>query len=58
MSCLFHSLSAFIQGTDAAALRHILADYMEKNPILYDNEKISDIGLSDIFVFLVFCFWV
>jgi hypothetical protein len=43
MSCLFHSLSAFIQGTDATSLRHILADYLEKNPVLYDNEKISDI---------------
>ena len=43
MSCLFHSLSAFIQGTDATSLRHILADYMEKNPVLYDNEKMSDI---------------
>ena len=43
MSCLFQSLSAFIQGTDAASLRHILADYMEKNPVLYDNERMSDI---------------
>lgn len=43
MSCLFQSLSAFIQNTDATALRHIIADYLEKNPVLYDNEKISDI---------------
>jgi hypothetical protein len=43
MSCLFQSLSAFIQGTDAATLRHLLADYLAKNPVLYDTEKISDI---------------
>jgi hypothetical protein len=43
MSCLFQSLSAFIEDTDASKLRHIIADYLEKNPILYDNEKIGDI---------------
>lgn len=24
-------------------LRHIIADYLEKNPVLYDTERISDI---------------
>ena len=43
MSCLFQSLSAFIQNTDAAMLRHIIADYLEKNPVLYDEIKMADI---------------
>ena len=43
MSCLFQSLSAFIQDTDATMLRTIIADYLEKNPVLYDDAKISDV---------------
>lgn len=43
MSCLFRSLSFFIVNTDAASLRRILTDYMETDPVLYDDQKLSDV---------------
>ena len=34
MSCLFRSLSYFIQNVNENELRDIIVDYLEKDPIL------------------------
>jgi hypothetical protein len=43
MSCLFRSLSSFILEIDATSLRRMITDYMETDPVLYDDQKLSDI---------------
>ena len=44
MSCLFRSLSFFISNIDTEELRHIITDYISKDPILIH----PDIRLSTI----------
>ncbi len=39
MSCLFHSLSFFINNVDETQLRMILVDYIKKNPVLIPPDK-------------------
>lgn len=38
MSCLFRSLSYFIQNVNENELRDIIVDYLEKDPILIGND--------------------
>ena len=44
MSCLFRSLSHFIENVNENELRDIIVDYLEKDPILIGN----DTNLKDI----------
>ena len=41
MSCLFESLSYFVPETDAQLLREVICDYLETDPVLYDDVKVS-----------------
>jgi len=37
MSCLFNSLSHFIVDLDEHNLRNIICDYLQTNPVVFDN---------------------
>lgn len=43
MSCLFRSLSAFVQDVDENELRHKICNYLESNPSLMDDLSLKDI---------------
>jgi hypothetical protein len=43
MSCLFRSLSYFVQGMNENYLRSIICDFLEKNPIIFDNVSVNNI---------------
>jgi hypothetical protein len=43
MSCLFTSLSTLIKIHDGEKLRSIICDYMQTDPIVMDNMKLSDV---------------
>ena len=43
MSCLFESLSYYVQGTDASRLRHIICEFLKTNPTIFDNIKVDEI---------------
>ncbi len=43
MSCLFKSLSHFVNGVDENHLRYIICDFLQKNPILFDNVSVNDV---------------
>lgn len=47
MSCLFRSLAVFVCGTDEDALRQILCDYLEKNPMIVDDLSLRDVLLVE-----------
>lgn len=43
MSCLFRSLSFFVQSVNEDELRHNICDYLEKNPNIMDDLSLKDI---------------
>jgi len=43
MSCLFRSLSAFVNAVNEDELRQIICNYLEKNPKLMDDLSLKDI---------------
>lgn len=43
MSCLFRSLAVFVCGVGEDALRHIICDYLEKNPMIMDDLSLRDV---------------
>jgi hypothetical protein len=43
MSCLFNSLSYFLNDIDSTKLRMKICEYLETNPTLFDNIKSIDI---------------
>ena len=43
MSCLFNSLSYFLNDIDSTKLRMKICEYLETNPTLFDDIKSSDI---------------
>lgn len=43
MSCLFRSLSFFVDSVDEDGLRQIICDYLEKNPPLMSDMTLQDI---------------
>lgn len=43
MSCLFRSLSAFINGVSEDELRQIICNYLEHNPTMMDDLSLRDI---------------
>lgn len=43
MSCLFRSLSAFVEGLHEDGLRQIICNYLEQNPPLMDDLSLRDI---------------
>lgn len=42
MSCLFLSLSRFIDGLNETSLRGILCDYMASDPIIMEQTRLSE----------------
>jgi hypothetical protein len=42
MSCLFESLSSFIQNMTHENLRKIICDFLITNPVLFDSFRASD----------------
>lgn len=47
MSCLFDSLSSFLQNTSSYQLRQIICDFLEKDDFLFDEFRPSDIAKLD-----------
>lgn len=43
MSCLFRSLAVFVDSIQEDDLRHIICNYLEKNPKLMDDLSLKDI---------------
>lgn len=43
MSCLFTSLSYFVNGIDEVKLRSIICDYLKSNPKILDDVSVNDI---------------
>lgn len=43
MSCLFRSLSAFVNSVSEDELRQIICNYLEKNPKIMDDLSLKDI---------------
>lgn len=43
MSCLFRSLSAFVNQVDENQLRQIICNYLEQNPNIMDDLSLKDI---------------
>lgn len=43
MSCLFHSLASFVKDLATDDLRRMIADFLEKDPVLNDNMRLSEI---------------
>lgn len=43
MSCLFRSLSAFVQSVNEDELRQIICNYLEKNPKIMEDLSLQDI---------------
>ena len=43
MSCLFRSLAYFVNTVDEEELRHIICNYLEKNPTLMDDLSLKEI---------------
>ena len=41
MSCLFNSLSSYIENSNALELRHTICNFLEKDPTLIGNTKFS-----------------
>lgn len=39
MSCLFDSLSRYIQNINASELRQMIVDYLAKDPLIFDDLK-------------------
>lgn len=50
MSCLFDSLSHFVQNINASELRKMIVDYLAKDPLIFDDLKEKG-HLSDILQF-------
>lgn len=42
MSCLFNSLSKFVSD-DSGTIRRKICDYLETNPIIFDDAKAEDV---------------
>lgn len=47
MSCLFHSLSSYLQGIDENDLRQRICNYLETNPSLMDDLSFRDLLLTE-----------
>ena len=47
MSCLFRSLAVFVRGMDEDALRHVICDYLEKNPMIMDDLSLRDVLIGE-----------
>ena len=43
MSCLFNSLSHFLNGVTSTQLREIICNYMKQNPKIMDDTRIDDV---------------
>ena len=43
MSCLFKSLSHFVSGMNENLLRHVICDFLEKNPVMFDNVSVDNV---------------
>lgn len=43
MSCLFHSLSAFVNGMNEDEVRQRICDYLESNPTLMEGLSLEDV---------------
>lgn len=43
MSCLFRSLAFFVHSVNEEELRHIICNYLEKNPTIMDDLSLKDI---------------
>jgi len=39
MSCLFNSLSSFIQNVNSTQLREMICDFLDTNPLLLDDDN-------------------
>jgi len=50
MSCLFESLSYYVQGMDSSRLRHVICEFLSTNPVIFDTMKVDEItrNVSDI----------
>jgi hypothetical protein len=43
MSCLFKSLAHFVNNIDENQMRSIICDFLQNNPIMFDNISVKDI---------------
>lgn len=43
MSCLFESLSYYVNGVDSGRLRHVMCEFLSTNPSMFDNISVDDI---------------
>lgn len=47
MSCLFRSLSFYVQGVEENQLRQIICNYLQQNPPLMEELKLQDILVAE-----------
>ena len=43
MSCLFDTLATFIPGIDSSTLRHMICQYLKRDPVIFDDMRVSSI---------------